>query len=516
MILPHIAHSKNPVASRWWRLAVVGLLAGGASALGATIDNDTFWKDTAGHLICSQGGGMLKVNGTYYWYGVNYPGAATYAGSSATGPGFGFRSVTCYSSTDLAHWKFEGDALARDQVGGGWFGRLGVVYNAKTRKYVMIAQGNGPRRGGSGEYFATSDTPAGPFIFNNVQNVSSMFVNGGTGDQTTFQDDDGKAYVIASNVKGRSHLYVAPLRESDFLAIDSAKEIASGTGREGNCMFKYNGRYYFCSSDLHGWNASPTHVISATNILGPYGKEFLMAKSDLDFSHVTQTGFFFTVNGTRQTTVIFAGDRWSDFGGNGIGYNQWVPLSFDNDLPIFNSMSQWDIDARTGEWKVGLGNNYILNPSFEADRTAQHALAGWTNTHGAGADPNGNTRKGESHSGNFAMQQKSDAAYTATMSQNIKLPNGAYTLSAWVKSSGGQNMAVIAVKDAGAADKTVSLATPINAWTEVSLPEIQVTAGKCQVAITSDAKAGNWIEVDDLSLVNSRALKVSQDRLPAK
>jgi hypothetical protein len=77
-------------------------------------------------------------------------------------------------------------------------------------------------------------------------------------------------------------------------------------------------------------------------------------------------------------------------------------------------------------------------------------------------------------------------------------------------------MAVIAVKDFGGTDKSVSLAKPMDAWTEVSLPEIRVTAGKCQVTIASDAKAGNWIEVDDLSLVNSEALKASQNRLPAK
>jgi hypothetical protein len=503
-----ISDAKHQFARGWGVWAALALLACGATTRGATIENDVFWKDTDGHLICSQGGGMLKVNDIYYWYGVNYPGAAVYADNANTGPGMGFRSVTCYSSTDLAHWKFEGDALARDQVGRGWFGRLGVVHHAKTKKYVLIAQGSGPG-GGSGQYFATSDTPTGPFKFNKVQDVSRMFVNGGTGDQTTFQDDDGKAYVIASNVKGRSHLYVAPLRDGDFLALDSAKEIASGKGREGNCMFKYNGRYYFCSSDLHGWNASPTHVISATNILGPYGEEFLMARSDLDFSHVTQTGFFFTVNGTKQTTVIFAGDRWSDFGGNGIGYNQWVPLSFDKDQPIFNSMSQWEIDAKTGEWKVGLGNNYILNPSFEADRVSQRALAGWTNTHGPGPDPNGNTRKGEAHSGNFAMQQNGNAPYTATMAQNITLPNRTYTLSAWVKSSGGQNAAVIAVKDFGAADQTVSLAKGMESWTQVSIPEIKVTSGRCQLAITSDAKAGNWIEVDDLSLINSEATERS-------
>ena len=88
-------------------------------------------------------------------------------------------------------------------------------------------------------------------------------------------------------------------------------------------MFKYRGRYYFCSSDLHGWNSSHCYYISATNILGPYSSEGIMVNSGLDFCHVTQTGFFITVKGTEDTTVIFCGDRWSDFAGNGIGYNQW-------------------------------------------------------------------------------------------------------------------------------------------------------------------------------------------------
>ena len=93
---------------------------------------------------------------------------------------------------------------------GGWFGRLGVVYHAATRKYVLVAQGGG------GLYFATSDTPNGTFTFNNVQTNLPGIVNGSTGDQTTFQDDDGKAYLISSSSMGRANLYVSPLRASDY------------------------------------------------------------------------------------------------------------------------------------------------------------------------------------------------------------------------------------------------------------------------------------------------------------
>ena len=63
-------------------------------------------------------------------------------------------------------------------------------------------------------------------------------------------------------------------------------------------MFKYNGMYYFCSSDLHGWNASHSYYIAASNIMGPYGAEGVIGNTDNDFSHVTQTGFFITVKGS--------------------------------------------------------------------------------------------------------------------------------------------------------------------------------------------------------------------------
>jgi hypothetical protein len=231
-----------------------------------------------------------------------------------------------------------------------------------------------------------------------------------------------------------------------------------------------------------------------------------MTNTELDFSHVTQTGFFLTVNGTSQSTVLFCGDRWSNFGGNGIGYNDWLPLSFNGTTPVFNSLSQWDFNATTGAWSVGAGNNNVLNPSFEADRVAQRTLAGWTNTTNiSGGDPNGNL-KGTAHSGNFCMEQKYTSDYTASMSQDITLPNGTYTLSAWVKSSGGQNSAVLAAKNFGGTDLSHSLADAIGDWTLVTIPEIKVTNGTCQVAIISDAKANNWVKVDDITLA----------RIPAK
>jgi hypothetical protein len=268
-------------------------------------------------------------------------------------------------------------------------------------------------------------------------------------------------------------------------------------------MFKYNGTYYFCSSDLHGWNASHTYYLKANAILGPYTAEAVMGGTDADFSHVSQTGFFIPVVGSSATTILFAGDRWSDFAGNGLGYNQWMPISFSGTTPTLNSVSQFNLDAATGTWTVGAGNNYILNPSFEADRVAQNDLAGWTNwTNLTGVIPNYNALGG--HTGRWSMMQSHTAAYSASRYQTVSgLPNGSYTLKAWVKSSGGQSIAQLFAKNYGGSERDVSINSAIASWQQVTISNIAVTAGKIDVGIYSVANANNWVMADDFSLIKN-------------
>ena len=454
-----------------------GGLGGAAGTNGApVIINDQFWRDTGGTPIYSQGGGVLQVGDTFYWYGVKYGGAVTYAANpTRDNSDTSFAGVTIYSSKNLVDWKLENTAMPGNTA--GWFGRLGVVYHAATKKYVLVAQGAG------GLYFATSDTPTGAFTFNNVQMNLPGIVNGATGDQTTFQDDDGKAYLVSSSSMGRAHRYVSPLRASDYLAAENAVLVYSGVGREGNCMFKHAGVYYFCSSDLHGWNASPAYCVSATNINGPYSAEFVMGGTDSDFSHVTQTGFFVSVKGTAQNTIIFAGDRWSDFAGNGLGFNQWMPLSFTGTMPSMQSLTHWSIDTATGAWSADPRNNYVLNPSFEADRVVMTQPAGWTATNG--------TNVQTPHTGRWSWQLTG----TSSLSQNVAgLPNGAYALSLWVEATA--TGAQVRASGFGGADVTAAVPRA-TAWTRVTIPGISVSNGQCTVTVTT---AGQTVSVDDFDL----------------
>ena len=446
-------------------------LALATNSMAQTIQNDEFWKDTDGNFIYSQGGGVLQVGDTYYWYGVKYNGAVTYAANpTSKNSDIGFAGVTCYSSKDLVNWKFEGIVLKPDQAAAGWFGRIGVAYNKNSKKYVLAGQGGSPSWE-FGEYFATSDSPTGPFKFARVQTDLSFLVNGGTGDQTVFQDDDGKAYIICSNVKGRTNLYVSQLRDSDFLEMEASKTVnihkSRVGGREGNAMFKHDGVYYFCSSDLHGWNTSQTYCMSATNIFGPYSEEFVLEGTQHDFSHVTQTGFFIMVNGTKGSFVVNAGDRWSDFAGNGLGFNQWLPISFESGKPVFHSLSQWNINVKEGTWSVGQGNNYCLNPSFEADRVNQTWLTGWKLASTSSENINNSKKK---RTGRWSLYLTGKQ----TAYQTVNVPNGTYKLSGYVQSSGGQNSAKLFAKDMGSGEAAANITANYN-WVKVQTNSFEVT-----------------------------------------
>lgn len=510
------------------------------------ITNDQFWKDTDGNNIYSQGGGIFRFGDKYYWYGVEYKNADEYANNPAGGGEFNedsrtFVGFTCYSSTDLVNWNFEGYAMTRETDGmedSGWVGRMGVVYNENTKKYVLVSQKY------PGIMFATSDTPEGPFKYEKLIENVSYFANGSTGDQTLFQDDDGKAYLICSSASGRQYLYVAPLRESDFLDIDSDRvtmiyrdatreyidengdiAVKDKGGIEGNSLFKYNGHYYFTGSDLYGWNSSRVYVLESDNILGQYNIQpigenrnlpYIMRNVINNYAHNSQAGFYVTIHGTERDTVMYCGDRWANFANNGIGYNQWVPLSFDeNNAPYFNDLSQWILDTETGCWETGAGNNYVSNPEFDADRIIVNSPTGWEVSDTVGGLAN-HSIKGGSEYGEFVWEQKADTYYTAELKQKIQnLPDGEYTLKASVKCSGGQNICSLYIKNSDEEEASISLKGGTADWTQVVISEsITVTDGQCEIGLISDSPAGCWIQLDNVSLTRNSNDIPSYKKLP--
>lgn len=60
-----------------------------ASAAPANVVNGIQFKDSAGNVVHAHGGGMIKVDGYYYWFGEN------------RNPNGTFKAVSAYRSSDL-------------------------------------------------------------------------------------------------------------------------------------------------------------------------------------------------------------------------------------------------------------------------------------------------------------------------------------------------------------------------------------------------------------------------------
>lgn len=99
-------------------------------------------------------------------------------------------------------------------------------------------------------------------------------------------------------------------------------------------------------------------------------------------------------------------------------------------------------------------------------------------------------------SGDNLLRHASDKAYRVTTAQTLQhIKDGAYTASAMVRSSGGQKVATFSVESGG---KTQTVNVPTTSeWTKVEIPQVEVVGNAVTVAITSDADAGHWLEVDD-------------------
>ncbi|SDZ76443.1 Glycosyl hydrolases family 43 [Arachidicoccus rhizosphaerae] len=521
-------------------LSFILLLAGYGQLIAQPrpIQNDRFWYTVDGQPIYSQGGGIFRFKDpatgklTYYWYGVHYKEADLYlANPSITQDKATFQSVTCYQSDNLADWRFCGDVLdsaALSRQRPTWVGRLGVVYIKELKVYALFVQH------GNQVLIATADKPAGKFSWYRQLDMTNLIGTPNTGDQTVFTDEaTGKSYLIYSYGRGRSRIYVSEIGVKDGkIGLLDCTEVYKGAGREGNCMFTYRGKYYMCASNLYGWDGSLAYYLIADNIRGPYkpvNDMQVIKGAESDYAHVSQTGFFVTVKAASKQTVIYCGDRWADFAGNGLGYNVWCPLSFNGDQPVFNSLSDWQFDAGRASWSVDFANNYVKNGSFEADRRhipspvkpVQLDLLGWQTTIIRGnavaiADslsPQLNyfndavDRQLVTGEKSLLISDKVDferkIAQVITATKEVPLPAGLYRLSAKIKGTAHCAGCQIQLY-AKSFEKNYFLMLDekqlTGQWQSFTLPDVMVKAGKAEIGFLVKGRANSRLYIDDVSL----------------
>jgi len=314
-----------------------------ASAGPLTIKPGTVWKDTAGGIIQAHGGGILLHKGTYYWYGED-----------KTFGWFNKAGVACYSSRDMVTWKPLGLVLPKATFpekfqDTGVCERPKVLFNAKTRKFVMWMHLDAANYSVSAAGVATADLPEGPFTFVRAfrPRPESTFR-----DMSLFQDADGRAYVFYSG-EGNATMHVVRLNreytsvEEPMVEGKTWARIFPGAYREAPAPFRYGRRYLIITSGCTGWKPNPAQYAWADNILGPWTvKANPCDGSNADTTFDSQSTCVIPLPGGKDNEFLYMGDRWNP-GNLADSRYIWLPFSVDKSNAIrLTWRDEWSLNGR--------------------------------------------------------------------------------------------------------------------------------------------------------------------------
>jgi hypothetical protein len=301
-----------------------------------TIRSGEVWPDDRGQHVQAHGGGILKFGDTFYWFGEDR--GQTNAWDR--------RYVGCYSSTDLAHWKFCNQVVKLtdpENLGRGWIlERPKVFYNTPTKKFVMYAHLDDGRYQVARVAVLTCDTVDGDYhylkSFRPLEHESR--------DIGQFVDDDGTAYLIFEDRPNGFH--IARLSD-DYLAVE--KEICLIPAHmEGGAIVHFNGLYYSIGSALTGWNPNPNKYATATSLAGPWSEFKNIAPPEKN-TYGAQSTLLLKITGTKTTTVIFMGDIWKPRTQWDSRY-LWMPLEIGDGKLTLPEPHEWTLDVATGAAKI--------------------------------------------------------------------------------------------------------------------------------------------------------------------
>ncbi|MBV4359235.1 family 43 glycosylhydrolase [Parasegetibacter sp. MAH-26] len=292
------------------------------------------WPDDKGNHIQAHGGGIVKIDKYYYWYGEQ----------RRQGLDTGLRYVSCYRSKDLASWQFMGDALQLsdpEHLGSNWvLERPKVYFNRKTKTYVMYFHLDDARYKLARVGVATSNKPEGPFTYRE----SFRPLEKESRDIGQFIDDDGTAYLVFESWPTKG-FFIARLSD-DYLKVE--KEVCLiNAPLEGGAIVHYKGLYYAIGSALTGWNPNPNKYATAKSLEGPWSEFKDIAPPETN-TYSSQSTMMLKVEGTKDTTVIFMADQWKPKTQWDSRY-LWMPLQTGDGKLWLPEPKPWSIDIKTGK-----------------------------------------------------------------------------------------------------------------------------------------------------------------------
>ncbi|MEK3885510.1 S-layer homology domain-containing protein [Paenibacillus sp. PL2-23] len=127
-------------------------------------------------------------------------------------------------------------------------------------------------------------------------------------------------------------------------------------------------------------------------------------------------------------------------------------------------------------------------------------LEGWNEWH-PGEQPAANFVDNDSPRGAYKLTHWGPEDYLQSTYRTLQVPNGTYKVQVWVRTGGGQNTFQLEVKNYGGEQLKKDLRSADGGkWTPFSINHVQVTNGQMEIAVFSDAKAGNWAAIDDFEI----------------
>lgn len=210
---------------------------------------------------------ILKVGDTYWGYATN--------GSS--------KNVPLASSTDLVHWKFQGDAMPAvpewSKVGFVWAPEVIEIEGKYVLYYTTRDKASNKQCVG----VATSDKPEGKFKDVNGQAFVCQVDQGGTIDASPFRDEDGKFYLYYKNDGNccgyPTYIYVQEMAPDGLSLLGEPVQLIrndkpwEGHVIEAPTMFRHDGKYYlFYSANDYGGVPYAVGYATCDSPLGPCQK----------------------------------------------------------------------------------------------------------------------------------------------------------------------------------------------------------------------------------------------------
>jgi len=317
------------------------------------VEKDSFtpgvvWNDTEGKPINAHGGGVIYVDGTYYWFGEHkLPGR-----SEAE---FADGGVHCYASIDLYNWEDKGLVLSVDYensdsdiASGCILERPKVVYNERTKKYIMYfklyIKGTGYDTGYVG--VATGDSPDGKFIY------SHKFLGAnsekGSGDFCMFKDTDGQVYHYT--VRKPDKAFCAGKLDENYLYPEGEYKVLEGISlhTEAPAVITLDNNYYLLGSGSSGWEPNTARSFVSDLAIGKYtelGNPCVGTNPhngmDEEKTFGGQISFLIPVQGKKDAYIAMF-DIWKpDSPADGLYV--WLPVKIENKKIVIQWYDEWDL-----------------------------------------------------------------------------------------------------------------------------------------------------------------------------